>query len=51
MTTEEINVDKDVVGKIWTENFGIIKVSAEVVPKILPYVQKQTTCSYLSSFG
>jgi hypothetical protein len=28
MTTEEINVDRDVVGKIWTENFEMINISA-----------------------
>jgi len=43
MTTEGINVDRDVVGKIWTENFGMIKVSAEMVPKILSDDQKQNT--------
>jgi len=35
MTTGRINVDRDVVGKTWTENFGMTKVSAEMVPKIL----------------
>jgi len=43
LTTEGINVDRDVVGKIWTDNFGMIKVSAEILPKILSYDQKQTT--------
>jgi hypothetical protein len=31
------------VGKIWTENFGMLKVSAEMVTKILSDDQKQTT--------
>jgi hypothetical protein len=42
-TTEEINVDRDVVGTIWTENFGMTMVSAEMVPEILSDDQKQTT--------
>lgn len=43
ITIEEINVDRDVVGKIWTENFGMMKVSVEMVPKILSDDQKQST--------
>ena len=31
------------MGKIWTENFGMIMVSAEMVPKILSDDQKQIT--------
>ena len=42
MTTEEINVGRDAVGKIWTENFGMM-VSVEMVPKILSDDEKQTT--------
>ena len=42
-TTEEINVDRGIVGTIWTENFGMVTVSAEMVPEILCDDQKQTT--------
>jgi hypothetical protein len=49
-TTEEINVDRD-VGTIWTENFGMTTVSEEMVPESLSEDQKETTSSYLSSFG
>jgi hypothetical protein len=34
MTTEELNVHKEIVGKILAENLGM-KVSAEMIPQIL----------------
>jgi hypothetical protein len=39
MTTEKLNVDKEIVGKILAENLGM-KVSAEMMPQILSDYQQ-----------
>jgi hypothetical protein len=41
MTTEERNVDREILRKILAENLGMRKVSAEMVPQILSDDQKQ----------
>jgi histone-lysine N-methyltransferase SETMAR len=51
MKTEELNLDTQTMRKILTEDFGMRKVSAKMVPRILSDDQKQwwlDVCSDLS---
>jgi hypothetical protein len=51
MMTEELNLDRETVRKILTEDFGMRKVPAKMVPQILSDNQKQQrldVCSDLS---
>jgi hypothetical protein len=41
MMAEELNLGRETVRKILTEDFGIRKVSAKMVPRILSDDQKQ----------
>jgi len=41
ITAEELNVDKEIMRKIFTENLGVREVSAEMVPQILSDDQKE----------
>jgi hypothetical protein len=54
MMAEELNLDRETVRKILTEDLGMRKVSAKMVPQILSDDQKQwqlDVCSDLSSAG
>jgi hypothetical protein len=41
MMAEELNSDRETVGKIFTKDLGMRKVSARMVPRILSDDQKQ----------
>jgi hypothetical protein len=51
MMAEELNLDRETVRQIFTEDLGMRKVSTKMVPRILSYDQKQRrldVCSDLS---
>jgi hypothetical protein len=46
MMAEELNLNRETVRKIFTDDLGMRKISAKVVPRIL--IDKQKLCEFLA---